>query len=79
MASAKTGALALAGMVAFADPAYPYLDPGTGSLLLQGLIGALAAAAAALALAWRNMKDYVARFLFPRRAHRPVGNEEKAE
>ena len=31
--------------VIFAAPAYAYLDPGTGSMLLQALLAAIAAAA----------------------------------
>ena len=34
--------------------AHAYLDPGTGSIILQGLIGALAAIAVALKLYWHK-------------------------
>ena len=37
--------------------AYAYLDPGTGSLLLQGLIAALAAAGAAITVYWNKLKS----------------------
>ena len=37
--------------------AYAYLDPGTGSLLLQGLIAALAAAGAAISIYWNKLKS----------------------
>jgi hypothetical protein len=35
--------LALTICIASARPAYAYLDPGTGSIILQSLIGAVAA------------------------------------
>lgn len=35
---------ALAGTLAFSSPAYAYLDPGTGSMLLQLLLGGVAGA-----------------------------------
>lgn len=34
--------------------AHAYLDPGTGSIILQGIIGALAAIAVALKLYWHK-------------------------
>jgi hypothetical protein len=36
--------------------AYAYLDPGTGSMVLQAVIGALAAVAFAAKLFWGRMK-----------------------
>lgn len=37
-------------------PAYAYLDPGTGSMILQGLIGAIALGAAYLSIFWQRIK-----------------------
>ena len=39
-------------------PAYAYLDPGTGSLLLQGLIASVAAAAATVSIYWHKVRAY---------------------
>ena len=39
----------------FAAPAYAYLDPGTGSLLIQGIIASIAAAAAAARIYWHRI------------------------
>lgn len=41
---------------AWAHPAYAYLDPGTGSMLIQGIIGAIAALGVALKLYWHKIK-----------------------
>lgn len=38
--------------------AQAYIDPGTGSILLQGLIAALAAASATLGLFWHRIKSF---------------------
>ena len=35
--------------------AHAYLDPGTGSIIIQGIIGALAAIAVALKLYWHKL------------------------
>ncbi len=37
-------------------PAYAYLDPGTGSLIIQGLIGAVAAFGFFVKLYWHKFK-----------------------
>lgn len=38
--------------------AFAYMDPGTVSLLIQGLIGAIAAAGAAVSLWWNNIRSF---------------------
>lgn len=40
----------------YSTPASAYLDPGTGSMLVQGLIGAIAAAAFTVKLYWHKVK-----------------------
>lgn len=37
-------------------PAHAYLDPGTGSMLVQGLVAALAVASAAVAAFWTGIR-----------------------
>jgi hypothetical protein len=37
--------------------AYAYLDPGTGSMLLQGLIGGIAGGMFAIRLYWSKLKS----------------------
>jgi hypothetical protein len=39
--------------------AYAYLDPGTGSLILQALLGVLAAIGAYITLYWRKLKNLI--------------------
>ncbi len=63
------------------EPAYAYLDPGTGSMLLQGLIAGVAAGLMVIKLYWYKIKA----FLF-RRGHKakpqsdsPVDNVTKED
>ena len=42
----------------FAGRAHAYLDPGTGSMLLQGLIGGVAAAMGVAGLYWSKIKAF---------------------
>ena len=46
-------------LIAFANPAYGYLDPGTGSVILQGVLGALAAIAVILKLYWHRLLRFL--------------------
>jgi hypothetical protein len=50
-------------VLAVSTPAYAYLDPGTGSVLLQGLLAGVASALAVLKLYWRRFKSYVLRLI----------------
>ena len=43
--------------------AHAYLDPGTASMLLQAVIGMIAAAVVTLRLYWRRIRDTIARWL----------------
>lgn len=47
----------------FAIPAYAYLDPGSGSIILQGLLAAIAGALAAIKLYWLKLKNFFLRLL----------------
>lgn len=40
-------------------PAHAYLDPGTGSMILQGLIGAVVGGLIALKLYWARLKNFL--------------------
>ncbi len=45
----------LAGGLLFWTEAHAYLDPGTGSAILQGILGALAALAITIKLYWHRL------------------------
>jgi hypothetical protein len=40
------------------SPAYAYLDPGTGSIILQGVIGAISAFIVVLRLYWYRLLQF---------------------
>ena len=46
------------GLISYASPAYAYLDPGTGSMLLTGLIAGLAAIISFLSIYWQKVKAF---------------------
>ena len=46
------------GLISYTSPAYAYHDPGTGSMLLQGLIGGIAASIAFLSIYWQKVKAF---------------------
>ena len=39
--------------------AYAYIDPGTGSFILQAIIGMIAAIGAYITLYWRKFKNFL--------------------
>jgi len=68
---------ALFGFV-FVTPAYAYLDPGTGSILLQSLIASFLAVAAAGSLFWHRIKSFISG-LFRRNKSRKSGSDHESE
>ena len=50
------GILSLSGI--FFSDAYAYIDPGSGSVIFQGLIGVLVGAVVAVKLYWLKIKNY---------------------
>jgi hypothetical protein len=63
--------LLVGGTFLSASAAHAYIDPGTGSVLLQSLIGGVAAAFAVISLYYNRLKFFIRKFLS--RANRRVG------
>lgn len=55
------------------QPAYGYLDPGTGSYILQLLIGGLLGGLFALGLFWKKVVAFVKRTFAPRKGDGGAG------
>lgn len=53
----------LAVSTLWANNAYAYLDPASGSLLVQGVVGAIAATALVIRSYWHKLKGLFARIL----------------
>ena len=64
--------LALLGSaLIYSTPAFAYLDPGTGSILLQGLIATVAGIIVAARLYWQRVKAFFSGIM-------PGGNSDDA-
>jgi hypothetical protein len=50
-------------------PAFGYLDPGTGSYIIQLLIGGLLGGLFAIGLFWKRVLAFVKRLFTPRTRH----------
>jgi hypothetical protein len=51
--------LASISVLSYTAPASAYLDPGTGSMMLQALLGGIAGAAVVGRLYWHRMKSFM--------------------
>lgn len=54
--------MAICLIIVFASPAHAYLDPGTGSLIFQGLIAGVLALGVSIGIYWQRFKDFMGRF-----------------
>ncbi len=70
--------LALATLLTLAPAAHAYLDPGTGVLIVQAAIGAIAGALVAVKLYWSKIKAGWCR-LTGRRDPREPGDRSRSE
>lgn len=48
-------------LLVLATPSHAYLDPGTGSMILQGVIAAVAAASFTLKMYWYRIRGFFSR------------------
>ena len=46
----------------FTGVSYAYLDPGTGSIILQAILGFIAASLATLSFYWNKVKTFLCKF-----------------
>jgi uncharacterized membrane protein YfcA len=54
---------AISFLMFFTEPAYAYLDPGTGSMILQAVIGAIVGSAVAIKIFWKRIKHFFLRLI----------------
>tara|TARA_B100000401_G_C52762406_1_gene698875 strand:- start:636 stop:848 length:213 start_codon:yes stop_codon:yes gene_type:complete len=45
-------------VILFSNNAFAYLDPGTGSIILQAILGAIAAGATWCSIYWQKVKNF---------------------
>ena len=58
-------------------PAYAYLDPGTGSIMLQMILGGLAGLAVAVKLYWARIVEVFERIFKRGRAPEPAASQDE--
>lgn len=63
--------------LAWADPAWAYLDPGTGWMILQGFLAAVAAAGVALGTCWSTVRGWFSRRPKPGPEDLPLHGQNK--
>lgn len=63
-------ALFTALLVFLPTPAWAYLDPGTGSMLVQGIVAAIAGGLIAIKMYWAKLSSGVTRYLGRGRAEK---------
>lgn len=54
----KIISIALLSVTLFSNPAYAYLDPGTGSMIVQMIIGVIAGASVAIGAFWGKIMAF---------------------
>ncbi|OPY79184.1 MAG: hypothetical protein A4E65_01969 [Syntrophorhabdus sp. PtaU1.Bin153] len=55
--------LIVVSLLTFSSKAHAYLDPGAGSMVLQGLLAAFFAVVAFLGVSWRKLKSWWQHFI----------------
>lgn len=70
----------ITGFIAFIAPApaFAYLDPGTGSIIVQGLLAAIAVVAGVISVSWQRLKG-IFRSLFYRKEPAPAESEQEPQ
>lgn len=69
------GALIALGF--FSTSAHAYLDPGTGSLILQAVLGTIAAASVAIGAFWNRIRVFLERFRRGGKPESPAAGESE--
>jgi hypothetical protein len=49
------------------EQAHAYIDPGTGSMIVQAVIGVIVAASVAIGIFWSRVRSFFGRFFGPKK------------
>ena len=63
-------------VVIFPKQTYAYLDPGTGSIILQAIIGFLAASVTAISIYWSKFKSLISRIFNKKEREKDKSNSD---
>ena len=69
---------AISLLIFFAKPAYAYIDPGTGSMMIQAVIAGIAAASVSIGIFWKRIKIFLSRISGRKQKEEP-NQDEKSE
>ena len=69
---------AISLLIFFAKPAYAYIDPGTGSMMIQAVIAGIAAASVSIGIFWKRIKLFLSRISGRKQKEQP-NQDEKSE
>ena len=47
--------------IIFTNPAHAYIDPGTGSMIVQAVLAAVAAVSVSIGIFWRRIRPFLDR------------------
>lgn len=65
----------LPAYLAYVPMAQAYLDPGTGSMILQGIIGTVAVGLVAIRMYWAKLKQFLSGRPSPEPPDGPLGDQ----
>lgn len=58
-------------LITFPTMAFAYLDPGTGSIILQAILGFIAAAVASISIYWTKFKSLISKLFNKKKNNKP--------
>ena len=56
--------------IIFPTKAFAYLDPGTGSIILQAILGFIAATIASISIYWAKFKSLISKLFFKKKENK---------
>ena len=62
-------------IIMFPEDAFAYLDPGTGSIILQAIMGFLAASITAISIYWSKFKSLISKLFKKKKEEKSNSNE----
>ena len=68
---------AISFLMFFTKPAYAYIDPGTGSMMIQAVIAGIAAASVSIGIFWKRIKLFLSRLSGRKQKEEPNQNEKR--
>jgi DUF1365 family protein len=68
---------AISLLMFFTKPAYAYIDPGTGSMMIQAVIAGIAAASVSIGIFWKRIKLFLSRISGRKQKEEPNQDEKR--